>query len=127
MVTTKASRGEARNFRPGSNPDHKETIPMAKATRVHSTPRRTASKIKPCQKAAHSCGHSYRSIEGTMTECLLMADVAAIVAHDTLSDSEPRISADQAGAVTFAVYQLTNAVRELHAQYFSAFEKAVRS
>jgi hypothetical protein len=25
-----------------------------------------------------------------MTECLLMADIAAIVAHDTLSDSEPR-------------------------------------
>jgi hypothetical protein len=62
-----------------------------------------------------------------MTECLLMADVAAIVAHDTLSDSEPRISADQAGAVTFAVYQLTNAVRELHAQYFGGFEKAVAS
>jgi hypothetical protein len=62
-----------------------------------------------------------------MTECLLMADIAAIVAHDTLSDSEPRISADQAGAVTFAVYQLTNAVRELHAQYFSGFEKAVQS
>jgi hypothetical protein len=92
---------------------------MPKATRVHSTPRRTASKIKPVQ-AARSCGHSYRSLECQMTECLLMADVAAIVAHDTLSDSEPRISADQAGAVTFAVYQLTNAVRELHAQYLGA-------
>ena len=61
-----------------------------------------------------------------MTECLLMADTAAIVANDTLSDSEPRISAYQAGAVTFAVYQLTNAVRELHAQYFSGLEKAAR-
>ena len=100
---------------------------MAKAKRVHSTPRRTASKIKPVQMAARSCGHSFRSLESTMTECLLMAHIAAIVAHDTLSDSEPRISADQAGAVTFAVYQLTNAVRELHAQYFSAFEKAVQS
>ena len=93
---------------------------MAKATRVHSTPRRTASKIKPVQRPARSWGHSYRSLESQMTECLLMADVAAIVAHDTLSDSEPRISADQAGAVTFAVYQLTNAVRELHAQYLRA-------
>jgi hypothetical protein len=99
--------------------------PMAKATRVHSTPRLTASKIEPVKQAAHSCGHSYRSLESTMTECLLMADVAAIVTHDTLSDSEPRISADQAGAVTFAVYQLTNAVRELHAQYFNGFGKAV--
>jgi hypothetical protein len=62
-----------------------------------------------------------------MTECLLMADVAAIVAHDTLSDSEPRISGDQAAAVTFAVYQLTDAVRELHAQYFNGFGKAVAS
>jgi hypothetical protein len=99
---------------------------MTQATRVHSTPRRTAPKIKPLQTAASSCGQSYRSLESQMTECLLMADVAAIVAHDTLSDSEPRISADQAGAVTFAVYQLANAVRELHAQYFSAFEKAVQ-
>ena len=100
---------------------------MTQAKRVHSTPRTNTSKIEPGQKAARSCGHSYRSLESQMTECLLMADVAAIVAHDTLSDSEPRISADQAGAVTFAVYQLTNAVRELHAQYFSAFEKAVQS
>jgi hypothetical protein len=100
---------------------------MTQADSVHSTPRRTASKIKPLQTATRSCGHSYRSLESQMTECLLMADVAAIVAHDTLSDSEPRISADQAGAVTFAVYQLTNAVRELHAQYFGGFEKAVAS
>jgi hypothetical protein len=100
---------------------------MAKATRVHSTPRRTASKTKPVQQAAHSCGHNYRSLESAMTECLLMADVAAIVAHDTLSDSEPRISGDQAAAVTFAVYQLTTAVRELHAQYFGGFETAVAS
>jgi hypothetical protein len=106
---------------------------MTQATRVHSTPRRTGSKIKPTppvqQPASKEriCGHRYRSLESTMTECLLMADVAAIVAHDTLSDSEPRISADQAGAVTFAVYQLTNAVRELHAQYFKGFAKAVQS
>jgi hypothetical protein len=100
---------------------------MPKATRVFSTPRRTAPEIKPVQRAAHSCGHTYRSLESAMTECLLMADVAAMVAHDTLSDSEPRISGDQAAAVTFAVYQLTDAVRELHAQYFNGFEKAVQS
>ncbi len=62
-----------------------------------------------------------------MTECFLMADIAAIVAHDTLSDSEPRISADQAGAVTFAVNQLANAVRELHAQYFKGFDATGRA
>jgi hypothetical protein len=100
---------------------------MAQADRVHSTPRRTASKIKEAQQVAHSCWHIYQSLESTLTECLLMADVAAIVAHDTLSDSEPRISANQAGAVTFTVYQLTNAVRELHAQYFNGLEKAVQS
>ena len=100
---------------------------MTRADSVHSTPRRTASKIKEVQQAAQSCGRSYGSLESAMTECLLMADIAAIVAHDTLSDSEPRISADQAGAVTFAVYQLTNAVRELHAQYFNGFGKALAS
>jgi hypothetical protein len=101
---------------------------MTQATRVHSTPRRTASKTKPTppiqQPATKEviCGHGYRSLESQMTECFLIAEVAAIVVHDTLSDSEPRISADQAGAVTFAVYQLTNAVLGLHAQYFGAFE-----
>jgi hypothetical protein len=34
---------------------------MTEADSVHSTPRKTASKIKPGQKAARSCGHSYRS------------------------------------------------------------------
>jgi hypothetical protein len=100
---------------------------MTQADSVHSTPRRTASKIKEVQQAAHSYGQSYGSLESAMTDCLLMAEVAAMVVHDTLSDSKPRVSGDQAAAVTFAVYQLTSAVRELHAQYFNGLEKAVQS
>lgn len=38
--TKKASRGEAENFRPGSNPGHIEVNPMAKAESVPSTPLR---------------------------------------------------------------------------------------
>jgi hypothetical protein len=39
-------RGSA-NFRLGSNPDHTGGPPMAKATRVHSTPPTNTSKIRP--------------------------------------------------------------------------------
>jgi hypothetical protein len=34
----KASRGEGRNFRPGSNPSHKDSPPMTQADSVLSTP-----------------------------------------------------------------------------------------
>jgi hypothetical protein len=90
---------------------------MPKANGVHSTPRRTASKIEAKPAAC-------------MTECFLQAKVAAIVVHDTLSDAEPRVTADAAMAVTHAVYQLIADVRALHAQYYEYLDsdaKAVQS
>jgi hypothetical protein len=63
-----------------------------------------------------------------VTECFLQAEVAAIVVHDTLSGLVPEVTADQAMAVTHAVYQLVADVRELRAQYFGqSGTKAVRS
>ena len=109
---------------------------MAKATRVHSTPRRTAPKIKPIPQVQQPatkeriCGQSYRSLESQVTECFLQAEVAAIVVHDTLSDAEPSVTADTAMAVTHAVYQLVADVRALHAQYYeylASAGKAVQS
>ena len=38
IVTMKSSRGEGCNFRPGSNPNHKDGNPMTQADSVHSTP-----------------------------------------------------------------------------------------
>ena len=60
----------------------------------------------------------------------MQAEVAAIVVHDTLSDLVPEVTADQAMAVTHAVYQLVADVRTLRAQYFGCLEfdrKAVQS
>jgi hypothetical protein len=50
LLSIKASRGEGFSFRPGSNPSQKG-YQMAKANRAHSTPRRTASKIKAKKRA----------------------------------------------------------------------------
>src|ERR1700722_20221664 len=45
----KSKPGGSTNFHPGSNPAERYSQ-MAKATRVHSTPRRTASKIHTTRK-----------------------------------------------------------------------------
>jgi hypothetical protein len=107
---------------------------MAKAKRVHSTPRSTASKIdaNPAARIIRtvSDAQAYGELECQVTECFLQAEVAAIVVHDTLSDLVPEVTADQAMAVTHAVYQLVADVRALRAQYFGYLEsdtKAVRS
>jgi hypothetical protein len=109
---------------------------MAKATRVHSTPRRTASKIKAQPTTEDhiridaSRTHTYLELECRVTECFMQAEVAAIVVHDTLSARVPEVTADQAMAVTHAVYQLVADVRALRSQYFGYLEsdtKAVQS
>jgi hypothetical protein len=105
---------------------------MAKATRVHSTPRRTASKIKAEKPAARisadvSDAQAYGELESQVTECFLQAEVAAIVVHDTLSDAEPSVTADAAMAVTHAVYQLVAEVRALRKQYFEHLESGGRA
>jgi hypothetical protein len=77
-----------------------------------------------------SAARSYGGLESQVTECFLQAEVAAIVVHDTLSDLVPEVTADQAMAVTHAVYQLVADVRTLRAQYFGCLEserKAVQS
>jgi hypothetical protein len=70
---------------------------MAKATRVHSTPRRTASKIKAQPTTEDhiridaSRTHTYLELECRVTECFMQAEVAAIVVHDTLSARVPEV------------------------------------
>ena len=104
---------------------------MAKATRVPSTPRRTASKIKawPTARISRdvSAAQAYGELESQVTECFLQAEVAAIVVHDTLSDAEPSVTAaDTAMAVTHAVYQLVADVRALRKLYFDHLESGGR-
>jgi hypothetical protein len=94
---------------------------MAKATRVHSTPRRTASKIK-VKKSAKSAsaeseeqrnlrhGKAFRDLENPMLNLFCMAEIAGDVVID-------RISEDQQEIMHFAVYRLCDMVRDLRAKY----------
>jgi hypothetical protein len=58
----KASRGEADDFRPGSNPDHEEPNRMTKADSVHSTPRITASKFEAKKSAKPAESEEQRNL-----------------------------------------------------------------
>ena len=82
---------------------------------------RLSESRKPAEGLSRRA-HTYGGLESQVTECFLQAEVAAIVVHDTLSDLVPEVTADQAMAVTHAVYQLVADVRALRAQYFGYLE-----
>ena len=92
---------------------------MAQADSVHSTPRRTASKIK-AKKSAKPAeseeqrnlrhGEAFRDLENPMLELFCMAEMAGNVAID-------RISEDQQEIMYFAVHRLCGMVRDLRAKY----------
>ena len=91
---------------------------MAKATRVLSTPRRTASKIKATKsvKPAESeeqrnlrHGNAFRDLEGAMLDLYCMAEIAA-EAVTGMHEEKEEIS-------HFAIYRLCEMVRELRAKY----------
>jgi hypothetical protein len=84
---------------------------MAKATRVHSTPRRTASKIKVKKSTKSASAESeeqrnlrhaeaFRDLESPMIKLFCMAEIAGNVATDRIS-----------------VYRLCDMVRDLRAKY----------
>ena len=74
-----------------------------------------------------SRARAYYELEGQVTDCLMQAEVAEIVVLDTLSDAEPRVTADQAMAVMHAVCQLIADVRALHAQYYEYLESNAKA
>jgi hypothetical protein len=93
---------------------------MAKANRVHSTPRRTASKIK-VKKIAKSAsaeseeqrnlrhGKAFRDLETPMFELYCMAEISAEVATG--------VREDQDELSHFAIYRICEMVRDLRAKY----------
>jgi hypothetical protein len=88
---------------------------MAKATRVHSTPRRTASKIKA--KPAESNeqhnqrhGEAFRDLEQPIREVYCMAEIAAEAAIGISPGDKNEI-------VHFAICRLCEMVRDLRAKY----------
>jgi hypothetical protein len=91
---------------------------MTKANRVHSTPRKTAPKIKAknSAKPAESeeqrnlrHGKAFRDLENPMLDLFCMAEIASDV---TINPSE-----DQQEIMHFAVYRLCDMVRDLRAKY----------
>ena len=92
---------------------------MTQADSVHSTPRRTAPKIKAKKSAKpaeseeqRNLRHAevFRDLENPMLELFCMAEIAGNVAID-------RISEDQQEIMFFAVYRLREMVRDLRAKY----------
>jgi len=94
---------------------------MAKATRVHSTPRRTASKIKVKKLAKPASaesqeqrdqrhGGAFRDLESPVGEIYCMAEITADVAMNITRSPENEIAA-------FAICHLCEMVRDLHTKY----------
>jgi hypothetical protein len=87
---------------------------------------RISESRKPAEGLSRRA-HTYDELESQVTECFLQAEVAAIVVHDTLSARVTEVTADQAMAVTHAVYQLVADVRTLRAQYFGYLESDTKA
>jgi hypothetical protein len=87
---------------------------MAKATRAHSTPRRTAPEIKVNKPAEgekerkHS--EAFRDLESPMRELFCMAEI-------TMEATMSITRSDENEIIAFAVSQLCNMVRDLRAKY----------
>src|SRR5258708_30637280 len=91
---------------------------MTKAESVHSTPRRTASKIK-AKKSAKPAeseeqrnlrhGEAFRDLEMPMLELYCMTEISAEIATG--------IHEDQDELVHFAIYRICEMVRNLRAKY----------
>jgi hypothetical protein len=85
---------------------------MAKATRVLSTPRRTASKIKPAKLSSDGeRARAYSELETPIREVFNMSELAfdATMAAGSGKEREERM--------LFAVFQLCDMVRDLHNMY----------
>jgi hypothetical protein len=107
---------------------------MAKATRVHSTPRRSASKIDPPkpltsdEKAARyqHLAEAYLRMEAVICDVNNMATLAQ---DAVMNDVGVCASKDTNSLAHFAVYHLVDMIRDLHKQYleddFERSEKAV--
>jgi hypothetical protein len=87
---------------------------MAKAKSVHSTPRKTASKIKakavtnPDLRDKHH-DKAFRDLERSIHDIYCMAEIAAEVAVG--------VHEDQDEIAHFAIYRLCEMVRDLRTKY----------
>lgn len=91
---------------------------MTKATRVHSTPRKTAPKIqskkhaKPAEsKEQRNLLHAnaFRDLEAPVRELYLMGEIAADIAHG--------MHEDQRELMHFSIHNLCERIRDFRAKY----------
>jgi hypothetical protein len=93
---------------------------MTQANRVHSTPRRTASKIKVKKSTKPASaeseeqrnlrhGKAFRDLEAPMLELYCMAEISAEVATG--------VREDQDELAHFAIYRVCEMVCDLRAKY----------
>ena len=106
-----------------ANTNHNTTAPAESRDAVLSTTVFQPPTAEERIRINASRAAAYSELEGQITLCLLHARVADIVAHATLSDAEPSVTPDQATAVTHSIYQLVDAVEDLHKQYYATSDE----
>jgi hypothetical protein len=94
---------------------------MTKATRVHSTPRRTASKIKPSNESTAEKDAStatwaaaYFALESVICDVANMATIA----KQAMFDSDGNASKQDKQLAFFSVYHLCDMVADLRRKYY---------
>jgi hypothetical protein len=99
---------------------------MTKADRVHSTPRRTASKIQTKKRARESDladralidasdrrhAKAFRDLEGRISDCVTMAGIGVQMICN---------ARDVEGEVVFVVSHTSTMLTELKADYYAAY------
>ena len=106
---------------------------MAKANRVLSTPRRTASKILPVSSPEHgvpSHDEAFRDMESPMREIYCMAKITSDVATNITRSPENEITRSPENEIVhFAIGRLCEMVCDLHNKYHEDLRagKAVQS
>jgi hypothetical protein len=87
---------------------------MAQANRVHSTPRRTASKNKPeTSESDRHHAEAFRDLELPILSLFYMGEIAAEVTNGLQTD-------DRLEMTHFAIFRLCDMIVDLHANYSAA-------
>jgi hypothetical protein len=103
-----------------------EENPMAKATRVHSTQRRTVAKF-PDEEFRDQLADAFRSMESEFCDLDRISEIADRLTAEwiEISGKAPR----EAELAVCAVQQLHRALKEFKAKYYRAYtgDKALQS
>jgi hypothetical protein len=91
---------------------------MTKATRVHSTPRRTASKIKPSTADDAGTLREHATAYSLLEPAICDAANMAAITTQAMCEADGNAGEDEKRLAYFAVYHLCDMVRDLRETYY---------